>query len=306
MLHRHAGAEAVAILRWVVFGLWFVTILGAPPVALTADLPPGFFSPPGVLAALPDGLWDVLLTRPALTGLTVGVLALTLAAAVGVGPYGIVAPLAFAGVFLFDGIQKGQGGFINHAQFGILYGALLLALSPAGDALTPFRWRPAKKRSSGGAYRFPLVGLALLLAVAYSLIGINRFAMGGLAIFTGDALPINLALRTFEYREFGFEWSVVLLQYAPFVMLLKAGFFVVSLFEVLTPLALIWRRFRWAWLAVIVPFHLSTLFTMNIFFWENLILLAVVFTNVPTWMQGFLRGRQGTLRPLEATVVSEH
>ena len=126
------------------------------------------------------------------------------------------------------------------------------------------------------------MGLALLLAGAYSLIGINRFAMGGLAIFTGDALPINLALRTFEYREFGFEWSVLLLQYAPFVVLLKAGFFVVTLFEVLTPLALVWRRFRWAWLAVMVPFHLSTLVTMNIFFWENLILLAVVFTNLPT------------------------
>ena len=59
---------------------------------------------------------------------------------VGIGPYGLMGPLAFAAVFLFDGIQKGQGGFINHAQFGILYGALLLALSPAGDALTPFGW----------------------------------------------------------------------------------------------------------------------------------------------------------------------
>jgi hypothetical protein len=73
---------------------------------------------------------------------------------------------------------------------------------------------------------------------------------------------------------------------------------VVTLFEILSPLALVWRRFRWVWLAVIAPFHLTTLFTMNIFFWENLILLAVVFTGLPTWVQERRRTGFSTPGPL--------
>jgi hypothetical protein len=298
MLHRNAGPEALGLLRWVVFGLWFVTILIGPPLSRLAALPPELFSPPGVLALLPDGIWSILLTVEGLTVLSMGTLALTLAAAVGARPFWLVGPLAFAGVLMVDGIQKGHAGFINHGQMGILYGALLVAISPAAHALTPFRRNPSVQGSGEGAYRFPLVGLALLLAITYSLIGIHRLAVGGWAVFTGDALPTYLALRTFEYMGFGFEGSVLLLQYPGAVAFLNAGFLVVTLFEILSPLALVWRRFRWVWLAVIAPFHLATLFTMNIFFWENLILLAVVFTDLPTWVQERRRTGFSTPGPL--------
>ncbi len=50
--------------------------------------------------------------------------------------------------------------------------------------------------------------------------------------------------------------------------------------EILSPLVLISTWFRRAWLAVILPFHVLTLLSMNIFFWENMILIVVFLTGL--------------------------
>ena len=70
--------------------------------------------------------------------------------------------------------------------------------------------------------------------------------------------------------------------------------------EMLSPLCLFSRRFRWLWLAVIIPFHFTTLFTMNIFFDYNIILLLLLLTPLPFWVatrlgtREELSGRVGT------------
>jgi hypothetical protein len=52
---------------------------------------------------------------------------------------------------------------------------------------------------------------------------------------------------------------------------------VTTLFKLSSAGALFSRVFRLAWLVVIVSFHFVTLFAMNIFFWENLLLVLVIF-----------------------------
>lgn len=54
--------------------------------------------------------------------------------------------------------------------------------------------------------------------------------------------------------------------------------------EVLAPLCVFSTAFRWAWLAVMIPFHVSTLVTMNIFFDQNLVLMALLLTPLPFWL----------------------
>lgn len=299
MLYEKAGPEAAGLLRITVFGLWCVLILQSPPLALAAAVPPELFQPKGILTLLPGGFWDLMLRPAALTGFTIALVGVTLAAVLGVGPFALIGPLAFAGVLLFDGIQKSFGGFINHAQMAPLYAALLVAVSPSADALRLGRRREASLGSAAlrpaAVYRFPLVGTALLLSIAYSLIGLHRVTTGGVQVFTGDALPTYLALRTFEYASYNFQLSPYLLAWEPAVFALKVGFAVTTLFEILSPLILLSRRFRLAWLAVIVPFHFLSLLTMNIFFWENLVLMAVLFAGVqqgrsigPTFTPGTL------------------
>lgn len=38
------------------------------------------------------------------------------------------------------------------------------------------------------------------------------------------------------------------------------------------------------WLAVMIPFHVSTLFTMNIFFEDTIVLMLLLLTPLPFWI----------------------
>jgi len=293
MVHEKAGPEALAILRIAVFGIWAVQV-GRTPLGRAADLPMELFDAPGLLALLPSGFWDRLFQPTPLLVLEVGLFLVFLLAALGARPFPLIGIAAMGGMLLFDGIAKGWGSYVNHAQMGVLYAGILIAVSPAADALSPFRRR---ERSSPGVYRFPLVATAVVLAVTYALIGAQRLEVGGMEIFTGDAFPTYLAIRTFEYSAFQFQLSTLLLGSGGAILALRAAFAVTTVFEILSPLALVSRRFRKLWLIVIVPFHLATLVTMNIFFWENLILLLLVFTDLPTllgeaWRQGIPFGER--------------
>ncbi len=295
MLHEGAGPRALGLFRVVVFGIWILQLLWTP-VTRGGRLPPELFDAPGLLGLLPGEAWTLLL-HPVALGVTQGVLlVLFAAAALGVRPFWVIGPLAALGLLYFDGFAKGWGSYVNHAQFASLYAGILLAVAPAADGFVPWRrgearreQGPARRLPDGapgtGAYRFPLVGTALLVAVTYALIGLHRLRMGGWEIFTGDALPTYMVLRTLEYSGYPFSLSLTLLDQPSALALLKAGFVAITLLEVLSPAALLSRRFRLLWLPAMVGFHLVTLVTMNIFFWENLILLAVVFTDLPSRLE---------------------
>lgn len=280
MVHEKAGPEALGVFRFFVFGAWAVQTLGTP-VARAADLPFELFDAPGVLSLLPPPFWEQLFQPAPLIGMQTGLVLVFTAAALGVRPFPLVGGAAIIGMLALDGIAKGWGAYVNHAQMAILYAGVLVAVSPAADGFSP-RPRPSPSQPKQGAYRFPLVGTALILSVTYALIGGHRLAVGGWEIFAGDALPTYVAVRTFEYSAYAFQLSFRLLESPGAILALKAGFVVATIFEILSPFALVYRRFRHAWLLVIIPFHFATLVTMNIFFWENLILLLLVFTELPT------------------------
>lgn len=326
MVHEKAGPEALGVLRIAVFGIWVFQVVRTP-LGRAANLPVELFDAPGLLSLLPQGFWDRLFQPTPLLALEVGLTLIFLLAALGARPFPLIGVASIAGMLLFDGIAKGWGAYVNHAQMGVLYAGILIAVSPAADALTPFRRkerdspeesgsrqkpgsreepdsRGPEERKAQGAYRFPLVATAVVLAVTYALIGGHRLAVGGMEIFTGDAFPTYLAIRTFEYSSYQFQLSTLLLGSGGAMLALRAAFAVTTVFEILSPLALVSRRFRTLWLIIIVPFHLATLVTMNIFFWENLILLLLVFTDLPTrlgeaWRQGIQFGgrREVGLQP---------
>ena len=67
-------------------------------------------------------------------------------------------------------------------------------------------------------------------------------------------------------------------------MVAKLGFAVTTFFELLSPLCLLSRHFRYVWVAVIVSFHVGTRLLMNIFFWHNLLLMAVLLIDLDYWV----------------------
>ncbi len=279
-LHADAGPGALRFVRTIVFGLWAV-IVADTSLHAWADLPAWMFNPPGILRPISPEVWSALIDPTVLIVFRVALLLGLIWATVSRRPSRFLLIPVALGIVLFHGFILGWGGFLNHARMGPMYVALLLA---AMDHRTP-EDRP--ERIGAGLFL-----TALVLSIPYFLIGFHRFLVGGLEVFTGDALPLYMLLRTLEPGSYTFQTSYWLLQYTWILPFLKAGFFLTTVAEVLSPVALFHRRLRLAWLAVIVPFHVATLFTMNIFFWENLILIALLFTNLPTRAESWWKARR--------------
>jgi len=298
-IHADASAGALRLVRGVVFVIW-AGVVADTPLHLWTEFPAWMFAPPGVLALLGDASWDAILHPAVLTGLRVLLFAACLWAAFTPRPHRLPMVAVVVGLVLFHGFILAWGGFLNHSRMGPLYMAVVLSLVDHRAA----RDRPEIAGAS-------LLLMALLLALAYSLIGIHRFLVGGIDIFLNDALRDYMLIRTFEPGRSTFTVAWGLVQIGWLMPILKAGFFVTTVAEVLSPLALFHRRFRWAWLAVIVPFHFVTLFTMNIFFWENLVLIAFLFTGLPSYLEEWWNARggvkpksQGVTCPPSATAPS--
>lgn len=273
MVHERAGAGALRIVRAVVFALW-AGIVADTQLGLWASLPRWMFDPPGILRLIPEALWTAWLDPVILEVFRWILVVLLVWAAAAPRPSraGLI-PVALA-LVLFHGFVLGWGGYLNHSRIGPMYVAVFLAFVPHQAA--------ADEPRVAGASLFLA---ALLISVAYLLIGVHRFLVGGIQIFLNDALPAYMLLRTFEPGSYSFEVSYWLLQHGWVIPILKLGFFVTTVAEVLSPLVLFHRRLRLAWLAVIVPFHVVTLFTMNIFFWENLVLIALLFSELPSRLE---------------------
>lgn len=269
MLHEQAGRSALRVFRALVFGLWFVTVLRAP-IDLLAELPRSMFEPHGILGIPPTAVWDAFITAPALVAFRFGLAGLLLAVALARRPPAPLLLLASVGVLLFHGFAAGYGTYVDHTRFVLLYLTLLLSLASIG-----------MRADEASRARATLRLSSLILASVYALIGWQRIFVGGWEIFSNDALPTYMLLRTFEPGVFDFQLSYRLLGIPALIPVLRAAFLVTTAAEALSPLAVFHTRFRAVWLAVIVPFHFVTLLTMNIFFWQNLILILFLFTELP-------------------------
>ena len=284
MIHRaSAGAGALGIARIAVFGMWFL-VVAFSPLSVLAELPLSLFNERGVIALIPPDVQAWLLDVTVLQVLKGALLAGCALLVLGVRPYTPLAITTTALLLLFDGLTKSFNGFVNHAQIGILYAAMILALFPAADAMSIMRRRDSDARSA--SYAAAMATVPLVMCCAYAFIGTNRIIAGGVEIFTGDAIVRYMAATSLSYSYASFTLGLAATVYPALATLFKLGFAVTTCFEILSPLCLVSSRFRLAWLAVIVPFHAMTLLTMNIFFWENLVLILVFFTPIPAMIAG--------------------
>lgn len=288
-----ASAAQLGLVRAVVFGSWLVIVLRTPVGGFT-ELPPELFAAPGPLSfLLPDSeaVAGSIASPPVLLAFKALLIVLCALAALGTGPYRLVAVAAAALVLAFDWLMKGYLGYINHAQFALLYAALILAFAPAADGFRLVSRGAAPPRRAPQAYSAALVAVALTLSLTYTFVGTHRLVHGGIELFTSAAANSYLAVQGSMYSGRLLPHGALLLEHAGTLVLFKTGFAVATVFEILAPLALISRRFRWAWVPVIGLFHLSTLALMGIFFWENLLLVAVLFTPVGQWIASRVRPR---------------
>lgn len=285
MMHYGASAERLATLRVVVFAIWFVRI-ATTPVQQYTQLPSDLIEPVGLIRVLPV---EAMLSSPSLL-LTLKGLALAgcLACALGMRPWRALAVLTVLLIVWHDGSMKSIQGLVNHGQLAVLYTAFILMLAPAADALSVPRWialrrgRAPQPLTTSDPWRYggPLAASALTVVMAYTFIGMRRLIWGGPEVFTDGSVQRWVAARSLQYSGYDIDTGLLVLELPGAGWLLATVMLVATVFEAASLVALWSPRFRLFWLSVMVPFHVSTLFVMNIFFWENLILLAVLLIGV--------------------------
>lgn len=265
LLHENASGRTLAGVRAWVFGLWLLKI-ASDPLHRLALLPASLFPPLGPWKILPAGVWAHVHSAEFLTGFRVATV-LCLAGAV-FGPGRRLAALLACALLTFHQAYVRSFGYINHAELPLLYAAYALAAFPVADRLLGKGREPLPAA--------PLVAVTAALCFTYALTAAFRLAAGGLDAFRSDTVLVWL-LHDAHYPTY-YRWTLGrdLLEHPGLVPLLRWGFPVVTLVELLAPLGLVCRPWRLAFLAVMVPFHLAMLFLTNILFWENLALFPLL------------------------------
>lgn len=275
MLHESATARTLGQVRAWVFGIWLIIIV-FDSIWMLAELPVSSLDRMGILRLVPKAAWPLILTGPFLAVFKATLVALLIALTLGLQPYRPIAIAAAAGLTLLHGIKQGTG-FANHSQYALLYASYGLALFPAADG---FALRPSRVRRSASLYPFAMLSMALIPTVAYTAVASHRIAHVSPELFFSDSMAFYIADTTFQFSFLEMPYGRWFLARPALLPILNVGFAVTTLFELLSPLCLVARGFRLVWLAVMVVFHFSTLLLMNIFFWHNLLLFAVLLVDI--------------------------
>lgn len=270
-----ADPQTLRRLQTCVYAIAFGHVLLNPLTGLH-HLPDGLFRAPGIFAKLPNSFWQWLM-QDIVSLVFVGILCLSLVAlATGFLRNRLFSMFTVALLWTFDALLKGHGSFINHAQFGFLYIATFLAV------FAPNEQKRVQQTSLGPETlerqsRLIFFACAFELTLSYTLLGLRRMSMG-FGIFLDRTLLNELARQSFNPSGYGFTLIYPVLQNPFIAAFLQTGFLVITVFEILAPVILYSRSFRKVWVWLMVPFHVSTLLTMNIFFWENCALILLLYT----------------------------
>ena len=266
-LHVGASAARLGAVRVLVCVMWLAIVV-PDPLAYLAALPATMGQPVGVfhMTLGPDAL-NVL--KGALIVLLVGCLA-------GVPGWRVLAPLTALLLTAQQALLR-RYTFDNHEELALLIVTWVMALFPAADGLS---W-PRRRARGGDVYAVALQAMTAFLLVPYCLIAAHRLATAAPGVFTGESLPYWLASLHALDRD-GWGTGLWALGHPGLVTALKAGFFATTIFELLGPVCLVAPRFAVVWAIVVIGFHIVNWFTLNLFFWQNaLLVFALVLCGVP-------------------------
>jgi hypothetical protein len=268
LLHEQAGPRLLRLAKLGGFTLWIVKLL-LDPVWRLAELPRELFHPVGILAWLPPDLLAQL-GSPAVLAILWAATLLVLLATLTDRAFPLFSALAALLLTGYSSLIRGFGPAV-HTDI-----VLLLAVY----AFTLFSWADvAEKRFGGGKKNTPasppLIAIAALLCLTYCLVGLNR-AIASPAVFTGRSMEIwtiDASLRGYYFNT-NIGWHIP--EWPAVVLFLRLGLPVITLFEITAPLCLVLPHYRWVFIPVMLSFHLLSLFLMNIFFFDDMLLYLLL------------------------------
>ena len=272
------SAFGLGVVRCIVHGTFLVSILFTSFAAL-GSLPVTILRPTGAMKLLPWSLYDQLQTPTAMVIFKcVLVLSLLLST---VGFFTAVSTkTSFVLVLFYQGLLRSFGHF-NHDEMIAVYYLAVLAFTPCGDDFSvDSSLKQTRAQRPAFAYAYPILLMQLLMAWTYFSSALIKLRVAGVKYLSSDNLPALAIFHSLDnLHDTHFKlafWLPQVKAYLPFAVGL------VLVWELLFPLAILWRRGRWWLLGFGVLFHLATLFFMNIFFPHQLA-MYLIFVDWDRW-----------------------
>ena len=256
------SALTLGVSRSVVSGTFLIATLVTSFSAL-GQLPVTILRPTGLMKVLPWNFYDRLLTPSGMFAFK-SVLLLSLL----LSTFGLLTSfstkVSLLLVIFYEGLVRSFGHY-NHDEMLAVYYLVVLAFVPCGDDFSLDHWLGRKRAGqSSFIYGYPVLLMQSLMAWVYFSSALVKMRVAGLKYLSADNLPVLAIFHSLDnLHDTGFRlafWLPQVRVVLPFVVGL------VLVWELVFPVAIVWRRARWWILGFGVLFHIATLFLMNIFF----------------------------------------
>jgi len=255
-----APAARLAALRIIVgnFALAYV-ILRAGNLASYGGLPEAQFEPAGVASLLssplPHTVVELLPWLTAIVGLffVLG------------WRFSLTGPV-FALLLLWVTTYRNSWGQVFHTENLLVLHVLVLALSPAADALSLDARGRGTSPDDDGRYGWPIRLMCLITVMTYFITGQTKLRNAGLDWVTSDSLRNYVAYDNLRKAELGDTHSLLGAELVAHPWLFRPLALFALTVELGAPLAMLGRGFARAWVAAAWCFHLGVLAVMAIVF----------------------------------------
>lgn len=280
-LHAEASAESVAMFRVGVF-----LLCAAEAVLLSRQvmtLPPDTLMRFGFLAYLPSALMDWVHTANGQFAALALSFVTAVAAALGIAPR-VSMPLATAAFIFTQAIPRALQGSSNHAQLPVMMAAVLLSVGPSTEALVRWpRTSPSRTQSARQTdYQSTLLLIALVVCTSYTFIAAHRLAYGGWDLFSSESMSQWLIVWNLGEPNPESTLGMLVVRTPWLAAMAKWSFPVFTTVELLAPLCLISRRFRYVFLPTMLAMHSGIYVLLNVSF-SQLACLYVLFIDSTRW-----------------------
>jgi hypothetical protein len=266
-----APAARLACLRIAVGGFAFVyLVVRSRSLFSVTAFGAAEFRPVGVVSLLAAPLPAAWVY--ALDGLA---LASGLAFVLGAG-FKLLGPV-FAALLLWVTSYRSSWGMIFHTDNLLVLHVLVLAVSPAADALS---WDARRRARTAGVtetavsgprgeharYGWAIRTMAILIAITYVLAGVAKLKLSGNAWLGGGLLRSHIAYDNLRKVELGSGVSALGVWFVKHPAIFAPLATLTMLVELGAPLALLNRRAALAWCVAAWSFHIGVALLMSIAF----------------------------------------
>lgn len=255
-----APAARLAALRIIIggFALAYV-VLRAGNLTSYAGLPEAQFEPVGIASLLssplPRAAAELLpwITVIAGLGFVLG------------WRFSVTGPV-FALLLLWVTTYRNSWGQVFHTENLLVLHVLVLALSPAADALSLDTRGHGTAPEDDGRYGWPIRLLCLITVMTYFITGQTKLRNAGLDWVTSDSLRNYVAYDNLRKAELGDTHSILGAELVTHAWLFQPLAVFALTVELGAPLAMLGRGVARAWVAAAWCFHLGVLAVMAIVF----------------------------------------